>query len=303
VYDAANEADDHDADAEALFQDDEEEDEDDSPSLTGKSFKSGYSLEYGSAANHNSSLTWATLLRQMKSEFKDIGYSQNPKLTTTRKIDLNQPFGLTPPNFDPTKNKKRSLLIGCNYSDDTGGSQLKASHDDVRSMKDYIVNVHGFTEQYMTILLDGPDEHTTPTYHNILEAFKRLSEEAQPGDAVFVQFSGHGGRVLDTMDSATADAAESYDEVLVPVDFQESGLIRDTLVFKTLLAPMRYGVTLTIVLDACDTGTVLELPYAWSTKGDRRESVAKVRVFVYGLCWLAAWNPRARYFCVFAICR
>lgn len=125
----------------------------------------------------------------------------------------------------------------------------------------------------MTVLLDE-ENHTPPTFVNIIEAFKTLSEEAQPGDAVFVQFSGHGGRVLD---AAVDSEAESYDEVIAPYDYTQKGLIRDTLIFKTLLAPMRYGVTVTIMIDTCDTGMVLELPYAWSTKSDKRDSVAKVR--------------------------
>ena len=140
--------------------------------------------------------------------------------------------------------------------------------------KDYIVNVHGFSENpdLMTILLDE-ENHTQPTFSNIIEAFKTISEEAMPGDAVFVQFSGHGGRVLDsTVDSE----AESYDEVIVAQDYIDYGLIRDTLIFKTLLAPMRYGVTVTMILDCCDTGVVLELPYSWTTKNDKKDSVAKV---------------------------
>jgi Caspase domain len=109
----------------------------------------------------------------------------------------------------------------------------------------------------MTILIDD-DDFQYPTFMNIVEAFKVLSEESKPGDAVFVLFSGHGGRVLD----APQDA-ESYDEVILPYDFKQSGLIRDTLIFKTLVAPMRYGVTLTVMIDCCDTGMVFDMPYAW----------------------------------------
>jgi len=123
----------------------------------------------------------------------------------------------------------------------------------------------------MTILLDD-DNHQHPTFMNITEAFKALSEQSQPGDAVFVHFSGHGGRVLGSNDDVEA---ESYDEVIAPSDYTNSGLIRDTLIFKTLLAPMRYGVTVTILIDACDTGMVLDLPYSWSTRGDRSGSTAK----------------------------
>lgn len=224
------------------------------------------SLTLGDVATQ-SSITWASLLRKMKAEIAEIEYAQAPTITSTRKFDLNEPFTLIPKGFDETQNKKRSLLIGCNYSN-IHGAELKASHDDIRSIKDYIVNVHGFPEAKgsMTVLLDD-DTHKHPTHLNITESFKALSELAQPGDAVFVHFSGHGGRVLDD---------ESYDEVIVPSDFQTSGIIRDTLIFKTLLAPMRYGVTVTILIDCCDTGMVLDLPYSWATKTDRIDTQAKL---------------------------
>ena len=269
LYDSANDA----ADAaqtkkasDALFDDDEDEE-----SVLGKSVKSIHSLEF--APSNPATISWATLLRLMKAEISDIEHAQTPTLSTTRKFDLNQPFSIVPDGFNPKKGKKRSLLIGCNYTNIHGG-ELKASHDDIGSMKDYIVNVHGFpeTDDLMTVLLDD-DKHKHPTHLNITEAFKALSEQSQPGDAVFVQFSGHGGRVLD---SPIDSEAESYDEVIVPSDYKVSGLIRDTLIFKTLLAPMKYGVTVTILVDSCDTGMIIDLPYRWNTKNDKHDSIAKL---------------------------
>jgi uncharacterized caspase-like protein len=110
---------------------------------------------------------------------------------------------------------------------------------------------------------------------NITEAFKKLAQESQPGDALFVLFSGHGCRVLD---SPIDSEAESYDEALIPCDYDEAGIIRDTLVFKTLLAPMRKGVTMTCILDSCHTGVMVDLPYLWTTKGDKGEVAPKVRI-------------------------
>lgn len=124
----------------------------------------------------------------------------------------------------------------------------------------------------MTILLDD-DQHQHPTFMNIIEAFKSLSEQSQPGDVVFIQFAGHGGRILD---SPIDPQVESYDEMIAPSDYSTVGLIRDTLIFKTLLAPMRYGVTVTILIDCCDTGMVLDLPYSWSTRSDKPDALAKM---------------------------
>jgi hypothetical protein len=134
LYDAANDAADAaqtQAASEALFDDDDDDDEDES-AFGGKSYKSGFSLEYSTP--NSSTITWADLLRKMKAEMKEIQYAQAPKISTTRKIDLNKPFSLVPDNFDKTRGMKRSLLIGCNYSN-VHGAELKASHDDVRSMK------------------------------------------------------------------------------------------------------------------------------------------------------------------------
>lgn len=114
-----------------MFEDDDDED-DTEPALLSKSPKSGLSIDYGCQASV--SITWSDLLRRMKAEFKEIGYAQAPKVTTSRKLDLNKPFSLAPETFDPRKNKKRALLIGCNYHE-LKDAELKASHDDIRSMK------------------------------------------------------------------------------------------------------------------------------------------------------------------------
>lgn len=263
-----------------LFDDeDDEEGEEDigdcgvgGPSAIDACSKSFDSLVLGDVSSP-AAITWTDLLRKMKVEMSGVGFSQSPSITSSRKFDLNAPFSLIPHNFDPTKNKKRSLLIGCNYKH-TPEAELKASHDDIRSMKDFIVNVHGFpeTKGLMTVLLDD-DEHKHPTHLNITEAFKALSEQSQPGDAVFVQFSGHGCRILDSPIDADV---ESYDEAIIPSDYKVSGMIRDTLIFKTLLAPMRYGVTVTLLFDACDTGVMVDLPYSWSTNLDRQDVIAKM---------------------------
>jgi len=126
--------------------------------------------------------------------------------------------------------------------------------------------VHGFpeAENMMTVLLDD-DDHKHPTFFNLTEAFKSLSEQSQPGDAVFIHFAGHGGRILDS--GGDVDT-ESYDEVIVPSDYTTNGLVRDTLIFKTLLAPMRYGVTVTLLIDTCDTGMVFDMPYSWTPRSN-----------------------------------
>jgi hypothetical protein len=82
----------------------------------------------------SSQLSWVQLLTKMKAEMENAGYFQVPIITSSRKLDLMQPFQIVPADFDPLKNTKRALLIGCNY-DGVEGAQIKASHDDVKSMQ------------------------------------------------------------------------------------------------------------------------------------------------------------------------
>jgi hypothetical protein len=82
-----------------------------------------------------SSMSWAALLDKMKAEIEQTGFCQVPKITSSTRLDLSKPVSLVPSKFDASVNKKRSLLIGCNYSDYGKGAELKASHDDVNSMQ------------------------------------------------------------------------------------------------------------------------------------------------------------------------
>jgi hypothetical protein len=56
-------------------------------------------------------------------------------------------------------------------------------------MKKYIMDVHGFDEENITVLLDDGD-HTEPTYANIVNAYKKVIDESSDGDAIFLHYSG-----------------------------------------------------------------------------------------------------------------
>ena len=67
------------------------------------------------------------------------------------------------------------------------------------------------------MLLDeeGDSGHLKPTRQHILDALDWLVAGAQPGDALLLHYSGHGGR----------EPAEQgrYHETLVPLDFESAG--------------------------------------------------------------------------------
>lgn len=56
-------------------------------------------------------------------------------------------------------------------------------------MIEYLKNCHGFEDENFDILMDD-GEHTEPTAANMIAAFKKIAAEAEPGDALFVHYSG-----------------------------------------------------------------------------------------------------------------
>ena len=57
------------------------------------------------------------------------------------------------------------------------------------NMKEFLINVHGFERENMLILMDD-ELHHQPARQLIMDGFRRLTEISEPGDVIFIQFSG-----------------------------------------------------------------------------------------------------------------
>eukprot|EP00930_Biecheleria_cincta_P075265 TRINITY_DN6242_c0_g1_i4.p2 TRINITY_DN6242_c0_g1~~TRINITY_DN6242_c0_g1_i4.p2 ORF type:complete len:427 (+),score=88.67 TRINITY_DN6242_c0_g1_i4:91-1371(+) len=164
--------------------------------------------------------------------------------------DLVQPVKLT--------GRRRSLFIGCNYT----GSQneLHGCINDVKRMMP-VVEKLGFPsdEGHRRVLLDdeGWPADRRPTKANIVKAMQWLVEGVKTGDALFLHYSGHGGREP----AKTQTESCQYHESLVPLDFQEAGLLVDTELFELLVKPLPTGARLTCILDSCHSAGALDLPF------------------------------------------
>lgn len=129
-------------------------------------------------------------------------------------------------------------------------------------MLEYLKTKQGFKDRNIMILMDD-GEHTIPTYANIMNAYKRIVQQSQPGDSVFLHFSGHGAQILDK----SGDEDDGFDETLIPVDFQTSGHIVDDTLCDEIVKKMPKGVLVTALMDCCHSGTVLDLPYYFNGEG------------------------------------
>ncbi len=141
----------------------------------------------------------------------------------------------------------------------------------------------------MTILMDD-GQHPEPTKSAILAAYKKVVADSQPGDAIFLHYSGHGSKIEDDNN----DEDDGYDEVLVPLDFQKEGMIRDDDLYDIFVKGLPQGVHVVSLvsflwhgisvvcqetvesykssflyqMDCCHSGTILDLPFVFQDDGD-----------------------------------
>jgi len=123
-------------------------------------------------------------------------------------------------------------------------------------MKHFLLNVLKFKRENMLILMDD-GKHHNPDKKLIMDGFHKLVEISEPGDAVFIHFSGHGGQIVDT----SGDEDDGFDEILIPGDYKTSGQIVDDDIYDEFVTKMSAGVRVTAMIDCCHSGTAMDLPY------------------------------------------
>lgn len=70
-------------------------------------------------------------------------------------------------------------------------------------------------------------------------------------------YSGHGSQQR----NYNRDERDGYDETICPLDFVTQGMIVDDEINTTIVRPLPSGVKLHAIVDACHSGTVLDLPF------------------------------------------
>ncbi|OMO87029.1 Peptidase C14, caspase catalytic [Corchorus capsularis] len=150
--------------------------------------------------------------------------------------------------------KKRAVLCGITYK--KWKYKLKGTINDVLNMKDFLIDIFGFREENMVILTEEQtDARLFPTKANIEYCLKWLVKGSQSGDSLVFYYSGHGLRQPDFNN----DERDGFDETICPVDFLKEGMILDNDIYAMIVKPLTQGVTLHAIVDACHSGTILDL--------------------------------------------
>lgn len=152
---------------------------------------------------------------------------------------------------------KRAVLCGVAYQGFK--YKLKGTINDVYSMKSLLMRNFGYREENILVLTEK-EGSALPTKKNIQTSLKWLVEGSEAGDTLVFYFSGHGLRQVDMND----DELDGYDETICPLFFQTEGMIMDDEINTTIVWPLKKGVTLHAIVDACHSGTILDLEYTYN---------------------------------------
>ncbi len=156
-----------------------------------------------------------------------------------------------------------ALLIGANrYPSLEERWWLKGPANDVQLVATYLTTEAPvpFPADHVTLLSDGVPGAEAPTLAAIRAAFGELTAEVQPGDFVYLHFSGHGTQAPARDPSTELDG---LDELFLPVDIgpwsDQVGAVENALVddeIGTLIDGLRdKGANVWAVFDSCHSGT------------------------------------------------
>lgn len=157
---------------------------------------------------------------------------------------------------------KKGLLIGINY---TGTSnQLNGCINDTDNLKNFLISNKYFKDSELIFMNDFKTGNLYPNKQNILlqldELVKFANNNTDKQVFLFLSYSGHGYYVNDTNN----DEQDGKDEVLCPIDCDKNGFIVDDLIKSRLVDKLNSNVTLVVLIDACHSGTVLDLRYTYN---------------------------------------
>jgi hypothetical protein len=152
----------------------------------------------------------------------------------------------------------QNLLPGGGFYPSLGGCVRDINHVEdflVQNLKVPQANIHKLVSSRI-LGSDKPSESADkwPSYENMINVFKKVTDMAQSGEEVYIHYSGHGGRAITAYPKLKGPSG--LDETLVPLDIgnSEARYLRDIELAYILKAMVDKGLVVTIVLDSCHSG-------------------------------------------------
>ena len=179
----------------------------------------------------------------------------------------------------------KALFIGINY-EGSAELELKGCINDVQNAQILLRQLYPGTNTISRCLTDRTE--VKPTRQNILDAIAWLVADLKSGQNVYFHYSGHGIRVLDR----SGDEVSGADSCICPYNNGKLEIITDDEIRAVLAEKIPAGSKCFAVIDACNSGTAMDLQYTWQCpkqdslvfSQNRRYAVTKGDVLFLSAC-------------------
>lgn len=180
------------------------------------------------------------------------------------------------------KRVKLGIVMGLNYINQSG--ELHGCVHDCRRMRQMLRDKFGFQHKHITTMTDY--SRKKPTRDNIVKTLRWAARRSKKGDVdqVYIAYSGHGSKVVDT----SGDEKDGWDECIIPLDHATAGVITDDEM-KSILKGFHKNTKVTLVIDACHSGTICDLKYTFEMGknmrfSEHREKTLQANVLMISGC-------------------
>lgn len=159
---------------------------------------------------------------------------------------------------------RRAVLVGINYNN-SNENKLNGCINDCLNLKNFLLKNKYFVESEVTLMTDDTPGVNYPVKANIMAQINSMVALAKnnPNRKVelFFSYSGHGSRIKDL----NGDETSGMDNVLCPLDCltDSKNLIVDDDLKSLFVMKLASNVSLTVLIDACHSGTMFDLRYMY----------------------------------------
>lgn len=179
---------------------------------------------------------------------------------------------------------KKALLVGINYKN-IKGAQLNGCINDIVNISEVLTYSYDYEAKNIIQLRDDTrDASSLPTRANILTNLSSLVAQSANFSELWFHYSGHGSQIRDL----NGDESDRLDEVLVPIDYQQSGFIVDDEIFNIVKNTKCKTI---LIFDSCHSGSVCDLQWNYQyTNGSimktmsTNKTITNPNVFCFSGC-------------------
>lgn len=210
------------------------------------------------------------------------------------------------PNGTPQHLSKKALLIGVRYEKARWPAKCSkksmdlgvVTHKEVQTWRNMLMQHYGYRADQITCMQDTDQcrRDLWPSKENILAQLEELVRDVRPGDRRFLFIAGHGAQLASTSDPTELDG---QDEILYTLEKNKKTckIIKDNDLRRILAEDLPAGANLTVVLELCSSGTMMDLPFRLSASQSGSPILDEARSPAHGLngnilCLSACEDPQ-----------